>query len=323
MFGALCAAVLVPGQGINSELVNRLSTAVVFPFYVFASPLVFAWPLTLKIATTLVVAEVRAIIATVDEQIHAQDDRESLSEAEWDTDVARRIRDLVGTTLPILSEGWARGLIILSTTALLFVVVLICLLLSPFVGTFDDAVFCGATLTFRVICCLGILLLFFLPLKIAEGPASVSNVCADLKERLNAVRFSELTPEVRMMLHLLLLMLLALLLVLTLCRFKMDSKISLLEKTLANVNHGRGPCFKVAGQIIDKELLREASYKLYLLAAGAIPFALWYLENSELWWSSEARAQRRNATCASTPAEVAVLRAMRCAANSSCTLGRN
>ena len=83
------------------------------------------------------------------------------------------------------------------------------------------------------------------PLSLLAAPAALSTACDDLKEKLNAVRISDLSPEI-------------------------DARLIILERAMANVNHGQGVGFDVKGIVVDKKMLTLMAVKLY--AAGSATY---------------------------------------------------
>ena len=91
----------------------------------------------------------------------------------------------------------------------------------------------------------------FLPLSLLAAPAALSTACDDLKEKLNAVRISDLSPEI-------------------------DARLIILERAMANVNHGQGVGFNVLGIVIDKKMLTLMAVKLGASGSAAFTALLAY-----------------------------------------------
>ena len=89
------------------------------------------------------------------------------------------------------------------------------------------------------------------PLVLLAAPAALSTKCDDLKEKLNAVRISDLTPEI-------------------------DARLIILERAMANVNHGQGVGFDVKGIVVDKKMLMLMAAKLYAVGSAAFTAVLAY-----------------------------------------------
>ena len=96
-------------------------------------------------------------------------------------------------------------------------------------------------------CCLLQFFIFFfllIPFILASGPAKVSTACDDLKESLNTIRLANpLSVEV-------------------------DERVSILEKSLTNINRGQGIAFKVFDFVIDIKVLT----KIALGMSGTVSF---------------------------------------------------
>eukprot|EP01050_Picozoa_sp_SAG11_P017401 SAG11_NODE_2507_length_3273_cov_3.855072_3_plen_130_part_00 len=90
-----------------------------------------------------------------------------------------------------------------------------------------------------------------IPFVLASGPAKVSTACDDLKEGLNTIRLANpLSVEV-------------------------DERVTILEKSLTNINRGQGIGFKVFDFVIDIKvapsfLLISRSRPLFLLISRSL-----------------------------------------------------
>eukprot|EP01046_Picozoa_sp_COSAG06_P021111 COSAG06_NODE_1571_length_9064_cov_22.348689_9_plen_132_part_00 len=118
-----------------------------------------------------------------------------------------------------LTEGWARGVLVLWGACFWGVVAMVCASLSPVVAEAltELGERLGATwllVAVRVLFFVVAGLVVFVALLIAGGPAEVSTKADDLKDRLNDVRVSDFSREA-------------------------DEKVAIIERALSNANDPR------------------------------------------------------------------------------------
>jgi hypothetical protein len=159
----------------NEDVITGFPTALAMLaglFVAYVVPLAsWAWWLSLKVASALVsdeVTECRKLIDTT-----------SATSAEWDIEVVPQLLQLVNSTLPALSRGWANGLLALWTACW-----------AASLGMFTHYLDCG-TMFFFV---MGVISAC-VPLFLAADVASASSDCDTIKAELNSKRAADLSVE--------------------------------------------------------------------------------------------------------------------------------
>ena len=166
----------------------------------------------------------------------------------------------------------------------------LCLALSPSLGPWaveqTGVAWFGSFLTGMG--ALGVVHNLFLPLQLLAAPAALSTACDDLKEKLNAVRISDLSPEI-------------------------DARLIILERAMTNVNHGQGVGFNVFGFVIDKKMLTLMAAKLYAVGSAAFTALLAYSA-----YAPDAGAAAGDAQCELSAMQLAGIQAAMMGRNDSC-----
>ena len=120
------------------------------------------------------------------------------------------------------------------------------------------------------------------------APAALSTACDDLKEKLNAVRISELSPEI-------------------------DARLIILERAMDNVNHGQGVGFNVLAFVIDKKMLAVMALQVGTLGFAGLTALLAYHARGV------AAAAAGDAQCELSGAQVGVVQSVLQERNASCS----
>ena len=153
------------------------------------------WTATMHIATELIAAKIDAIAAALQQELKTK--KMDLTADEWEETVVEPVRGLI-RDLETLSDGWAKGAVVMMLALAAALCIFVCLALSPTLGPWaveqTGVAWLGGFLT-------GVFALFAVanlinPLWLLAAPAALSTACDDLKEKLNAVRISDLSPEI-------------------------------------------------------------------------------------------------------------------------------
>ena len=172
-----------------------------------------------------------------------------MTDERWDIEVAKPCKALVNT-LAILTEGWAKGVVLIANFCLVGAVCCVCTLLSPLANTLGartDLSWVPAVV--RGIIVVVIALLIYIPLAVAGGPAAIGTACDNLTDKLNSIRLNKPTE-------------------------KNDIKVGITERALGNTNHGQGLGFKVLGVVLDKAMMARIAVQLGAAAWVALPFII-------------------------------------------------
>eukprot|EP01043_Picozoa_sp_COSAG02_P026824 COSAG02_NODE_1556_length_11948_cov_8.326441_5_plen_537_part_00 len=282
----LCG-LFVTGWGFHEHWQNRCTVAAyaitTFPICGRATKI---WIGTLHIATELISAEIDAIIAALERELKTK--RLDTTEEQWEATVVEPVRGLI-RDLETLSDGWANGALAITFSQTGNACFCVCGALSPTFGPWaveqSGHEWIGTALT--CYCVLRAVRNLLHPLKLLAAPAALSTKCDDLKEKLNAVRISDLSPEI-------------------------DARLIILERAMANVNRGQGVGFNVFGFVIDKKMLTLMAVKLY--AGGSAAFT------ALLAYSAYAPgAAPGGAQCGLSAAQVGTVQGMMQGRNASCS----
>ena len=169
---------------------------------------------------------------------------EAMTVAKWEETVVEPVRGLI-RDLETLSEGWGKGAVAIVLINAGSVGVMVCIALSPTLGPWaveqTGVAWAGTFLT--GFCAVFAVANLFFPLSLLAAPADLSTACDDMKDKLNAVRISDLSPEI-------------------------DARLIILERAMANVNNGQGVGFAVHGIVIDNKML-----EVMALQVGTLGFA--------------------------------------------------
>ena len=235
---------LIMGWGLQSPTQNRL-TAAAWIACVPALALPGAWVVTLKTATALIAARIATVAEAVEGETRSEG--QDMSDDQWGSSVTAPCRAMI-REMQALTEGWARGVLVLWGMNFWTIVACVCMALSPVVAEAltELGERLGATwllVAARVFSFALAGLFVFVALLIGSGPAEVSTQADELKERLNDVRVSDFSREA-------------------------DEKVAIIERALSNANHGQGVGFQVLGTVIDKRKLQQIA--MGLVAAGQV-----------------------------------------------------
>eukprot|EP01043_Picozoa_sp_COSAG02_P033390 COSAG02_NODE_2276_length_9242_cov_933.673411_1_plen_571_part_00 len=243
----LCAPVIITGWGVHSPRQNRLTAAAIMLGLLLVAPALGNWTAMLNIATRLINAKIDAITAALDLELKTPGT--DMTAKQWDEKVVRPVRGLI-RDLGTVSDGCGKGTVMITLVSFARVCTYVCLALSPSLGPWAVAHSGVPWLSPALTCCFALAAMFnlFYPLEILAAPCSLSTACDDLREKLNEVRISDLSPE-------------------------LDARLTIIERAMANVNHGQGVGFRVPpGIVIDKKMLKLMTVKLY--AGGSAAFTL-------------------------------------------------
>ena len=244
-WAAIIGPFIVMGWGFREPWQNRCTAATWLLWMLLAFiPAFHTWTATLHLATELIAAKIDTIEAALELELKTK--RTDTSEEQWEVSVVEPVRELIRDQAR-LSDGWATGAVAMHVLSAFYTCAFICFALSPTLGPWaveqSGLAWAGTALTgFCVAMAVGGLIT---PLQILAAPAALSTACDDLKEKLNEVRISDLSPDI-------------------------DARLIILERAMANVNHGQGVGFNVLGIVIDKKMLTLMAARLY--AAGSAAF---------------------------------------------------
>eukprot|EP01045_Picozoa_sp_COSAG04_P005333 COSAG04_NODE_246_length_18912_cov_7.669537_11_plen_553_part_00 len=288
VFVVLFGLFIVTGWGAHSPWQNRCTATTYLLFNLLAAHIAGAiWPATLHIAIQLITTEIDAIAAALEQELKTKGTDMTLEQ--WEETVVEPVRGLI-RDLETLSDGWAKG----AVANMLFnagnVCAWFCLALSPSLGPWAveqtgvewvDTLITGY-------CAFMVVLNLINPLVLLGAPAALSTACDDLKEKLNAVRISDLSPEI-------------------------DARLIILERAMANVNHGQGVGFDVKGIVIDNKMLTMMAVKLYAAGSAAGTAILAYSA-----YAPGAAAAAGGAQCELSAMQLAGIQAAMMGRNDSC-----
>ena len=178
LYGILFGVVIIfPQIGIQEPWHNRISAVLWFMFYLFGNTVIAIWIISMKLATILSGHAVRAVITTID----LTTDMEN-----WTTTVCAPAMELAAQTMPALSIGWGRSVVVYTGCAILGIISFFALGLSPEVHRAMDNIWWPMASRCIAGICIAICTVF--PLFVASGPAHVSSQCEELMEALNELR---------------------------------------------------------------------------------------------------------------------------------------
>jgi|EP01046_Picozoa_sp_COSAG06_P001462 hypothetical protein len=170
---------------------------------------------------SIVVDKIKGISEALDKELVSFGS--DLSEKEWDQQIAEPCRELVAL-MDSLTVHFSKSLVLEIFFRLAMASIELCLLLSPTRQEIGPRIVEGGGpswvgdhagwMSSAGLVCGMVISLYTITVTIM-GPASVSTACDDLKEKLNAVRISDLTHEI-------------------------DGRVVILERAMSNVNHGQG-----------------------------------------------------------------------------------
>eukprot|EP01043_Picozoa_sp_COSAG02_P054110 COSAG02_NODE_6075_length_3821_cov_16.445401_2_plen_461_part_00 len=235
---------LVSGWGVHSKWHNRCSIMACTMWYITAFRARGIWTGTLHVASELVASKIDVITTTLKEELHT--DGTDMSLEDWETTVAQPVRALIRDDLDHLSRGWARGALLSTLLSVAQLCSFVCLALSSKLGPWavEHSGVARADIAIAIVFAFATISAVVMPLLLLAAPAGVSTSCDDLKEKLNEVRINDLSPEV-------------------------DNRLIILERAMANVNHGQGVGFKVFGIVVDKQMLKLMAVKLVAASSAA------------------------------------------------------
>ena len=208
----------------ESPNLNRFSAVLVnWVVPLFGMAPFYSWPVALMSATTLVDARTSSLRAAVrSEQCERQ------GESFWDSAVVAPAKELVGA-LEVLNENFARGLILQVLWSSMYIVSLICMLLSKWFAALDDE----ARPIVTTIVPLGLIYNLVPATQCLVMLSAIGTSCDDFIEDLNNLRGATLSEIERVS----------------------RPRFEVLEQYLKNVNHGQGIGFKIGGLVLTKKIL--------------------------------------------------------------------
>ena len=277
--------ILVTGVGVQeSPNLNRFS-AVMFNWIVplFGLAPLYSWPVALMSATTLVDARTSSPRAAV-----RKERREWQSEAFWDSVVVTPAKELVGA-LEVLNENFARGLILQVLWSSMYIVALICMLLSKWFAALDGETELAVTcyITF------GITAVGVPAVQCTMLLGAVSTSCDDFIEDLNTLRLKVFDNDTH-------------------------TRVLKLEIALKNANHGQGIGFKVGGLVLTKKILFIMFVEMITGLAFVVPVVLSHSALGVEAGDGAARASDSSNGCALSPHQQNAVKGMLESYNNTC-----
>ena len=246
----VCLPFLIMGTGLHSPMHNRISAAIAITnipaFTIFSS-----WSMSLKIATTLIATRIAAITKAVERE--AESAGQDVTAEDWEVLVVAPFRILIAE-MAKLTLGWARGLVLNWVNLFWAVIAYTCLGLSPTLA--EELSKLGEQLeltwlagTFRGLFFFLAGVHAYLGLHIATGPAKISTAVDDLQDRLNDIRINDFSRTT-------------------------DERVLIIERAVANANHGHGIGFRVMGTVLDRAKLNQVGFKILVALQTAAPLVL-------------------------------------------------
>ena len=196
---ALFAPFIATGYGEQEAAWhNAASLLAALVFTLLPATAARTWIATLHIATALLGDQIDDITSEINKELQSKD--VDMTPAEWEVAVVAPVRELIDD-LRLLTLGWAKGLVALTVLGLTGAGASVCLALSPSLGPWvaARADWLSASAAEHALrfgfWALAIFFMIF-PLVTLYAPAALSTACDDFKEKLNAVRISDLSQEI-------------------------------------------------------------------------------------------------------------------------------
>lgn len=195
-----------------------------------------AWVFSLRVAAAAAMAKTDKLAQRIDGLGSALTSGKPFDAEQWTAEVEVPARKLALETLPLLSS-WGTAVAVVGAGYAGLAAALLLVLIETKVIT---ALPIGAVLILYGFA----LAVGFIPVIIADAPAKVSTVCAQMTETLNTIRLRNLA---------------------------LYHEITPIVDTLLSVNHGQGMGFKIGGTVINRRKLWTGVTSIWSIALTVLP----------------------------------------------------